>query len=267
MGCFCMKAPAAVLVILAAAGGALGQITPISAYRAVSGQAFASAPPDYFHWGNSYSNSDSGLALWTDGSVFGNSVSSEIGTGSAIGGGTQSSSIAPDLVRASLSGRAESYSEGTGSAVADGHSTLALRFSVSAETHVLVSADGHNIDGSFQCSLVSVGGGSVFSTTNPEVAAEFTIAPGTYDLSIEIHCSATTSGLATHIENTQSNIDLWFSGACVADFNGDAAVDFFDYLDFVDAFSANLPEADFNGDMSIDFFDYLDFVDAFSSGC
>ncbi len=54
---------------------------------------------------------------------------------------------------------------------------------------------------------------------------------------------------------------------CPADFNEDGSVDFFDYLDFVDAFSANLPGADFNSDSAIDFFDYLDFVDAFSIGC
>ncbi len=54
---------------------------------------------------------------------------------------------------------------------------------------------------------------------------------------------------------------------CPADFNQDATVDFFDYLDFVDAFSSNLPSADFNNDSIVDFFDYLDFVDAFSIGC
>ncbi len=54
---------------------------------------------------------------------------------------------------------------------------------------------------------------------------------------------------------------------CLPDFNSDGTVDFFDYLDFVDAFSSNLPAADFNGDSTIDFFDYLDFVDAFSTGC
>ncbi len=56
-------------------------------------------------------------------------------------------------------------------------------------------------------------------------------------------------------------------GGCAADFNHDAIVDFFDYLDFVDAFSLNAPTADFNGDATIDFFDYLDFVDALSDGC
>jgi hypothetical protein len=54
---------------------------------------------------------------------------------------------------------------------------------------------------------------------------------------------------------------------CNADFNGDGTLDFFDYLDFVDAFSALAPAADYNGDSVIDFFDYLDFVDAFSMGC
>ena len=54
---------------------------------------------------------------------------------------------------------------------------------------------------------------------------------------------------------------------CDGDFNHDASLDFFDYLDFVDAFAAMDPLGDFNEDGSIDFFDYLDFVDAFSRGC
>ena len=54
---------------------------------------------------------------------------------------------------------------------------------------------------------------------------------------------------------------------CRGDFNADDALDFFDYLDFVDAFSSGSPIADFNSDDVIDFFDYLDFVDAFSTGC
>jgi predicted esterase len=54
---------------------------------------------------------------------------------------------------------------------------------------------------------------------------------------------------------------------CPADFNLDATVDFFDYLDFVAAFDANDPSADFNRDGSIDFFDYLDFVALFDRPC
>ncbi|MBU6412689.1 MAG: hypothetical protein KGS45_04390 [Planctomycetes bacterium] len=54
---------------------------------------------------------------------------------------------------------------------------------------------------------------------------------------------------------------------CAADFNADGTLDFFDYLDFVAAFSSTGAAADFNADTVIDFFDYLDFVAAFSSGC
>jgi hypothetical protein len=54
---------------------------------------------------------------------------------------------------------------------------------------------------------------------------------------------------------------------CAADFNHDGSVDFFDYLNFVDAFTSTAATADFNSDGTIDFFDYLDFVDAFSIGC
>jgi hypothetical protein len=55
-----------------------------------------------------------------------------------------------------------------------------------------------------------------------------------------------------------------FAYSSLADFNSDAVVDFFDYLDFVQAFSTNDPMADFNSDFTIDFFDYLDFLQIFS---
>ncbi len=54
---------------------------------------------------------------------------------------------------------------------------------------------------------------------------------------------------------------------CAADFNADGSIDFFDYLDFVAAFSDNAAGADLNRDGVVDFFDYLDFVAAFSLGC
>jgi hypothetical protein len=54
---------------------------------------------------------------------------------------------------------------------------------------------------------------------------------------------------------------------CRADFNYDGTVDFFDYLDFVQAFDAQSMEADFNFDGALDFFDYLDFAQAFDAGC
>ena len=54
---------------------------------------------------------------------------------------------------------------------------------------------------------------------------------------------------------------------CPGDFNCDGSADFFDYVDFVDAYSMNAGSADFNHDDAVDFFDYLDFVDAFTAGC
>ncbi|MDX2147560.1 MAG: hypothetical protein SFZ23_08565 [Planctomycetota bacterium] len=54
---------------------------------------------------------------------------------------------------------------------------------------------------------------------------------------------------------------------CQADFNCDGQLDFFDYLDFASAFSAEEPTADYNGDAQIDFFDYLDFAQDVAFGC
>jgi hypothetical protein len=75
-----------------------------------------------------------------------------------------------------------------------------------------------------------------------------------YRCTVSGACGETTSGEATLT-------------ICSSDFNCDAAVDFFDYLDFVAAFDAEDPAADFNGDEIVDFFDYLDFVAAFDAGC
>jgi hypothetical protein len=54
---------------------------------------------------------------------------------------------------------------------------------------------------------------------------------------------------------------------CLADFNADGFVDFFDYDAFVNAFETGDPAADANGDGFLDFFDYDAFVGAFESGC
>jgi hypothetical protein len=62
-------------------------------------------------------------------------------------------------------------------------------------------------------------------------------------------------------------MNFFIGTPCPADFNLDGQVDFFDYLDFVQAFAAEDPRADFNGDGQIDFFDYLDFVAAFADEC
>jgi len=94
------------------------------------------------------------------------------------------------------------------------------------------------------------------TTANLVIDAAIFSDAGSYDVIVSNICDAVTSESAL----------LTVTG-CVADFNADTSVDFFDYLDFVAAFSASEPAADFNADTAIDFFDYLDFVAAFASGC
>ncbi|MDX2148665.1 MAG: hypothetical protein SFZ23_14220 [Planctomycetota bacterium] len=48
------------------------------------------------------------------------------------------------------------------------------------------------------------------------------------------------------------------------DLNNDGQIDFFDFLEFSQAFAGNLPPADFNNDGQVDFFDYLDFISEFN---
>ena len=54
---------------------------------------------------------------------------------------------------------------------------------------------------------------------------------------------------------------------CIADFNNDSAVDFFDVSDFLAAFQDADPSADISDDGAIDFFDVSDYLAAFAQGC
>ena len=78
---------------------------------------------------------------------------------------------------------------------------------------------------------------------------------------------ADCADIASGRSQDQNNNGIPDECECAADFNGDGQVDFFDYLDFVQAFDNEDPSADFNGDGQVDFFDYLDFVQAFDEGC
>jgi RHS repeat-associated protein len=51
-----------------------------------------------------------------------------------------------------------------------------------------------------------------------------------------------------------------------ADYNGDAAVDQFDYLDFMADYDAENVRADINFDGTTDFYDYLDYIAEYDSG-
>ncbi len=96
----------------------------------------------------------------------------------------------------------------------------------------------------------------------PPVGSSYTIVSGLTGLLGTFSSENLPPG--AHLRYTANHLFLDY---CPADINGDGIVDFFDYLDFVDSFSAEDSAADFNRDSVIDFFDYLDFVDAFSAGC
>ncbi len=57
------------------------------------------------------------------------------------------------------------------------------------------------------------------------------------------------------------------SGECVADFNSDGDLNFFDITDFISALGSENPASDLNGDDEFNFFDVSMFLGAFSQGC
>jgi hypothetical protein len=93
------------------------------------------------------------------------------------------------------------------------------------------------------------------STRSLTIFANDPTESGAYTLTITNTCGGITT------------VPVQVTITCSADFNNDGGIDFFDYLDFVDAFTTNAANADFNHDDSVDFFDYLDFVDRFTIGC
>jgi hypothetical protein len=92
---------------------------------------------------------------------------------------------------------------------------------------------------------------------------------GSATLAIASPRQGDAGGYACRVFNQCGSVvsDTALVSVCEADFNCDASLDFFDYLDFVQAFAAGTGAADFNADGVVDFFDYLDFVGALATGC
>ncbi|MCC6675807.1 MAG: hypothetical protein IT436_01560 [Phycisphaerales bacterium] len=62
-------------------------------------------------------------------------------------------------------------------------------------------------------------------------------------------------------------VTLQWETECLVDFNGDAIVDFADYLEFLNLYDAQDLRIDFATDGVIDFADYLEFLNLFDAGC
>jgi hypothetical protein len=99
-------------------------------------------------------------------------------------------------------------------------------------------------------------GAPIEGATNPEYTflADSPADAGSYSVLITTPCGS--------LESQKALVTI-----CLADFTCDGQVDFFDYLEFAEAFAAEDPAADRDGNSQVDFFDYLDFVMAFSGDC
>jgi hypothetical protein len=75
------------------------------------------------------------------------------------------------------------------------------------------------------------------------------------------------AGSAGKDKTMADNIAITLPGVCAADFDGNGALDMFDFLAFQNAFVARDPAADSHGDGLFDLFDFLGFVNAFNAGC
>jgi hypothetical protein len=120
-----------------------------------------------------------------------------------------------------------------------------------AEVSLSVTVAGSGVSYQWQRNGADIEGATSSTYT---IASVSLATAGTYRVVVTSACGTLTSDDAV-------------VSFCGADFNCDEFVDFFDYLDFVDAYTGGLPGGDFNGDDFIDFFDYLDFTDAFTAGC
>jgi hypothetical protein len=149
---------------------------------------------------------------------------------------------------------------------AAGWQYLAAPIGITGGTAYAVSADGDTIVGTFEGRAFiwhsSSGMQDLKTVLGAAVPADWTLT----------EARAITPDGRTLIGNGTRSGGIggaWIATLqpCTADFNRDGIADFFDYLDFVDAFTLELPNADVNKDGTIDFFDYLDFVDAFTLGC
>lgn len=61
--------------------------------------------------------------------------------------------------------------------------------------------------------------------------------------------------------------DIICTPLCIADFDGDGVLTFFDVSQFLSAYLAMDPSADLNSDGVLDFFDVSQFLTAFTAGC
>ncbi len=107
-----------------------------------------------------------------------------------------------------------------------------------------------------------IDGGSTYLAQS-ELSAHFGLAGATHaDLTITY-----ANGMTELLKNVPAGIYTITAKACVADFQPDGVLNFFDVSTYLAAFSARHPQADLNDDGVFNFFDVAGYLGAFSAGC
>lgn len=128
----------------------------------------------------------------------------------------------------------------------------------------------------------SAGGAILYSGKDRSVLREFTSTVAGETFGFDIHTMGDVTGdgvddlLSTAAWNpafgTQTGRVYLIAGVdptppCLADFNGDGSLNFFDISAFLTAFSNQDPSADFTGNGTFNFFDISAFLQIFVAGC
>jgi hypothetical protein len=90
------------------------------------------------------------------------------------------------------------------------------------------------------------------------------VAGVTFD-TLRIHASL--NGTNTTFRAMVDNLAIESAGDCYPDFDGDGALDLFDFLAFVNSFNAGEGRANCDGQGGLDLFDFLCYTNEFNAGC
>jgi hypothetical protein len=110
--------------------------------------------------------------------------------------------------------------------------------------------------------------GSAVVTTDSAGEAPFAVDLDASEIEDGWIATATATDTAT-AETSEFGPALSFSVSqpCLADFNADGTVNFFDIADFIDAFNTQDPATDLDDNGQSNFFDVAAFIDAYNAGC
>jgi hypothetical protein len=270
---------AAAFVVLAAGTPAFAQTVQIqSVNRSASMRCFVHVPPDQPNLGEEWSTSSEEMGHWNADNNMDFQASPPDGSGMAMAHAhlMHNSEVHPEMFHADGNLDLNVNSTGIFSAEGLSETRTEIRFFVPERLQMQCNINidppgGGGEGGAFAIANVTLAteGGVEIINTSEHFDGQRVLTAGTYVFTLTARAESNCNGECNSHGHAHFNYDMHFMPAppCEADFNGDTQVDFFDYLDFAQAFSNEEPSADFNHDGQVDFFDYLDFALAFDAGC